>query len=104
MRGGQQRESGSGVLQWWQEQNSDGGGVGGRSSSKHSIGARGFGKIDQRWWLVEYAEMKLLLTGNRNKLDWIEIDRKGERKCSPARRTGIRGSAFPGRDDSVLVY
>jgi hypothetical protein len=78
--------------------------VGGRSSSKHSIGARGFGKIDQRWWLVEYAEMKLLLTRNRNKLDWIEIDRKGERKCSPARRTGIRGSAFPGRDDSVLVY
>jgi hypothetical protein len=48
--------------------------------------------------------MNLLLTGNRNKLDWIEIDRKGERKYSPTRRTGIRGSALPGRDDSILGY
>jgi hypothetical protein len=109
---------------------SDGGGVGRRSSSKHWIGARGFGKTDQRqrlvrrrqldWGqnphggnpiyrekshlLIEDAETNLLLARNRTKLDWIEIDRKGERKYSLARRTGIRGSALPGRDDSVLGY
>jgi hypothetical protein len=108
--------------------NSDG--VGRRSSSKRWIGARGFSKTDQRWWLVgrrqlgwgqnqhggnpiygekyhlhvEDSETNLLLTGNRNKLDWIEIDQKGERKYSPVWRTGIWGSALPGRDDSVLGY
>jgi hypothetical protein len=44
------------------------------------------------------------LTRNRNKFDWIEIDRKGERKYSPARKTGIRGSALLGHDDTVLGY
>jgi hypothetical protein len=110
--------------------NSDDGGVGRRSSSKRWIGARGFGKTYQRWrlvrrrqlgWgqnphggnpiyrekshlLVEDKETNLLLTGNQNKLDWIEIDRKGERKYSPTRRTGIWGSALPGRDDSILGH
>jgi hypothetical protein len=54
--------------------------------------------------LLEDVETNLLLIRNRNKLDWIEIDQKGERKYSPARRIGIRGSALPGRDDSVLIY
>jgi hypothetical protein len=108
----------------------NGDGVGRRSSSKHWIGARGFSKTDQWWWLVrrrqlgwgqnqhggnpiyrgkyhllvEDAETNLLLTGNRNKLDWIEIDQKGETKYSPVWRTGIRCSALPGRNDSVLGY
>jgi hypothetical protein len=101
--------------------NSDGGSVGRRSTSEHRIGARGFGKTDQprlgqnphggnpiymekSHLLIEDADTNLLLTENRNKLDWIDIDRKGERKYSPAQRTRIRGSALPGRDDSVLGY
>jgi hypothetical protein len=106
---GFQRRPGSG-------NNSDGGGIGRRSSSKHWIGTRGFGKTDQRrrlvrrrqlgWGqnphggnpiyrgeshlLVEDAETNLPLTGNRNKLDWIEIDQKGERNILLREELGFK--------------